>query len=353
MKLEEFNYDLPKELIAQEPAEPRDSCRLMMLDKNTGEWEHHGFRDILNEIRKGDIFVFNNTKVIPARLYGKKKDTGGKVEMLLLTPKGNDVWEVLVNPGRKALPGTEIEFSDDCYCKVLDKTEFGGRLVEFHYNGNFDSLLDQIGEMPTPPYIHKKLDNNDEYQTVYAKYKGSAAAPTAGLHFTPELMEEMKKKRFYAITIDFFIACFMAWVVDTIISLIVTPSPTFVMFPTACAMQLFMYWFFCKDCCKGMSPGKRIMGIQVINLKTHNIAGPLRCVARNLCYCMNFIEFIIFFASPKGERVGDILTSTRVVEKDCNLRQELKSVVFTFIVFLFIWILGVVISYVKLKSFAM
>ena len=125
---------------------------------------------------------------------GKKKDTGGKVEMLLLTPKGNDVWEVLVNPGRKALPGMEIEFSDDCYCKVLDKTEFGGRLVEFHYNGNFDSLLDQIGEMPTPPYIHKKLDNNDEYQTVYAKYKGSAAAPTAGLHFTPELMEEMKKK---------------------------------------------------------------------------------------------------------------------------------------------------------------
>lgn len=166
-------------------------------------------------------------------------------------------------------------------------------------------------------------------------------------------MEEMKKKRFYAITIDFFIACFMAWVVDTIISLIVTPSPPFVMFPTACAMQLFMYWFFCKDCCKGMSPGKRIMGIQVINLKTHNIAGPLRCVARNLCYCMNFIEFIIFFASPKGERIGDILTSTRVVEKDCNLRQELKSVVFTFIVFLFIWILGVVISYVKLKSFAM
>ena len=114
--------------------------------------------------------------------------------MLLLTPKGNDTWEVLVNPGRKALPGVEIEFAENCYCKVLDKTEFGGRLVEFHYDGNFDSLLDQIGEMPTPPYIHKKLGNNDEYQTVYAKYKGSAAAPTAGLHFTPELMEEMKKK---------------------------------------------------------------------------------------------------------------------------------------------------------------
>lgn len=194
MKLEEFNYDLPKELIAQEPAEPRDSCRLMMLDKKTGEWEHHHFRDILDEIREGDVFVFNNTKVIPARLYGKKKDTGGKVEMLLLTPKGNDTWEVLVNPGRKALPGVEIEFAENCYCKVLDKTEFGGRLVEFYYDGNFDSLLDQIGEMPTPPYIHKKLGNNDEYQTVYAKYKGSAAAPTAGLHFTPELMEEMKKK---------------------------------------------------------------------------------------------------------------------------------------------------------------
>ena len=194
MKLEEFNYNLPKELIAQEPAEPRDSCRLMMLDKNTGAWEHHHFRDILDEIRPGDVFVFNNTKVIPARLYGKKRTTGGKVEMLLLTPKGNDVWEVLVNPGRKALPGTEIEFSDSCYCKVLDKTDFGGRVVEFHYDGNFDSLLDQLGEMPTPPYIHKKLENKDEYQTVYAKYKGSAAAPTAGLHFTPELMEEMKKK---------------------------------------------------------------------------------------------------------------------------------------------------------------
>ncbi len=192
MKLEEFNYDLPKELIAQEPAEPRDSCRLMMVDKKTGEWEHHHFRDILDEIREGDVFVFNNTKVIPARLYGKKKDTGGKVEMLLLTPKGNDTWEVLVNPGRKALPGVEIEFAENCYCTVLDKTEFGGRLVEFHYDGNFDSLLDQIGEMPTPPYIHKKLGNNDEYQTVYAKYKGSAAAPTAGIHFTPELMEEMK-----------------------------------------------------------------------------------------------------------------------------------------------------------------
>lgn len=194
MKLEEFNYELPKELIAQEPAEPRDSCRLLCLDKNTGAWEHHHFRDILNEIRPGDIFVFNNTKVIPARLFGKKKETGGKVEVLLLTPKGNDEWEILVNPGRKALPGQEIVFSDHFSCTILDKTEFGGRRARFHYDGDFDDCLDQIGEMPTPPYIHKKLENNDEYQTVYAKYRGSAAAPTAGLHFTPELLEEMKKK---------------------------------------------------------------------------------------------------------------------------------------------------------------
>jgi S-adenosylmethionine:tRNA ribosyltransferase-isomerase len=194
MKLEEFNYDLPKELIAQEPAEPRDSCRLMTLDKYTGAYEHHHFRDILNEIRPGDVFVFNNTRVIPARLYGHKKDTGGKVEVLLLTPKGNDEWEVLVNPGKKALPGVTIDFGDGCSCEVLDKTDFGGRLVRFSYTGDFDQLLNKIGEMPTPPYIKKKLENNDEYQTVYAKYNGSAAAPTAGLHFTPDLMEKMKEK---------------------------------------------------------------------------------------------------------------------------------------------------------------
>lgn len=194
MKLEEFNYDLPKELIAQKPAEPRDSCRLLCLDKKTGEWEHHYFRDILNEIHEGDVFVFNNTKVIPARLYGKKKDTGGKVEVLLLTPKGNDEWEILVNPGRKALPGQEIVFSENFSCTIIDKTEFGGRVAHFYYDGNFDDCLDHVGEMPTPPYIHEKLEDNNEYQTVYAKYRGSAAAPTAGLHFTPALLEEIKKK---------------------------------------------------------------------------------------------------------------------------------------------------------------
>ena len=194
MKLEEFNYDLPKELIAQEPAEPRDSCRLMILDRETGEYTHHTFRDILDEIRPGDVFVFNNTKVIPARLYGHRKETGGKVEILLLTPKGNDNWEILVNPGKKALPGQVIEFNEHLSCEILDKTDFGGRVAHFTYDQDFDSILEEIGEMPIPPYIHKKLEDNDEYQTVYAKYKGSAAAPTAGLHFTKELMEEMKNR---------------------------------------------------------------------------------------------------------------------------------------------------------------
>ena len=194
MKLENFNYDLPTNLIAQEPAEPRDSCRLMLVDKKTGEWEHQSFRDILNEIRAGDVLVFNNTKVIPARLYGQRKGTGGKVEMLLLSPKGNDNWEVLVKPGKKALPSTEIVFNEHMSCQIVDKTDFGGRIAHFKYNGEFDSILDQIGEMPIPPYIHKKLEDKNKYQTIYAKYKGSAAAPTAGLHFTEELLEEIKNR---------------------------------------------------------------------------------------------------------------------------------------------------------------
>ena len=194
MKLENFNYDLPTNLIAQEPAEPRDSCRLMLVDKKTGEWEHQSFRDILNEIRAGDVLVFNNTKVIPARLYGQRKGTGGKVEMLLLSPKGNDNWEVLVKPGKKALPGTEIVFNEHMSCQIVDKTDFGGRIAHFKYNGEFDSILDQIGEMPIPPYIHKKLEDKNKYQTIYAKYKGSAAAPTAGLHFTEDLLEEIKNR---------------------------------------------------------------------------------------------------------------------------------------------------------------
>ncbi|EFR42714.1 tRNA preQ1(34) S-adenosylmethionine ribosyltransferase-isomerase QueA [Dialister micraerophilus] len=194
MKLENFNYELPESLIAQEPVEPRDSCKLMVLDKETGHLSHHVFTDILDEIKENDLIVFNNTKVIPARLNGYRKQTGGKVEVLLLTPKGNDEWEVLVNPGRKALIGQEIIFSDKFYCVVLDKTDFGGRRVKFYYDGDFDLLLDEVGEMPIPPYIHKKLKNKEEYQTVYAKYKGSAAAPTAGLHFTSELINKIKEK---------------------------------------------------------------------------------------------------------------------------------------------------------------
>ena len=162
--IDRFDYDLPDERIAKYPLEERSASKLLVYER--GEISERRFRDIGDILPEGALLVFNNTKVIPARLYGKKRTTGGKEEMLLLTPKGNDVWEVLVNPGRKALPGTEIEFSDSCYCKVLDKTDFGGRVVEFHYDGNFDSLLDQLGEMPTPPYIHKKLENKDENQTV-------------------------------------------------------------------------------------------------------------------------------------------------------------------------------------------
>lgn len=163
-------------------------------------------------------------------------------------------------------------------------------------------------------------------------------------------MEEMKKKRFYAIVIDFLIASLMVWAIGTIISLIIEPVPPFLMFPTICTVHFFTYCFFCKDCYKGMSPGKRIMGIQIIDIRTHNIAGPLRCVARNLCFCMSFIEFIIFFASPKGQRIGDILTSTRVVPKDSSLQQKLRPVVLTFIGFIILWMSGVLISYVKLKA---
>lgn len=163
-------------------------------------------------------------------------------------------------------------------------------------------------------------------------------------------MEEMKKKRLLAMAIDFLIACSMVWVVGAIINLIVEPVPPFWMFSTICAIHFSMYWIVCKDCCKGMSPGKCIMGIQIINLKTHGIAGPLRCVARNLCYFMSFVEFIIFFVSPRGVRIGDYLTSTRVVRKDCSLRQKLIPIVFTFIVFFIIWAIGIINFYVKLEA---
>ena len=191
MKLTDFSYELPKELIAQHPAEPRDHARLMLYDRKTGAVEHKHFYDLVDELRAGDVLVFNDSKVIPARLYGKRVPTGGKVEVLLLTPVGEDRWEVLVKPGKKALPGTTIEFPGGLQAEVLDRTDFGGRVVHFTYDGVFDDIIDKIGEMPLPPYIKEELQDQERYQTVYSKVNGSAAAPTAGLHFTQELLDQV------------------------------------------------------------------------------------------------------------------------------------------------------------------
>lgn len=195
MKVTDFDYDLPEELIAQHPVEPRDTSRLLTLDKITGEYTHKAhFYDLLDELQAGDVLVFNNTKVIPARLYGQREGSGGKVEVLLLTPCGENRWECLVKPGKKCPIGQVIVFDDRLKATVLDKTDFGGRIVEFTCDGVFDDIIQEIGEMPLPPYIHEKLEDKDRYQTVYAKEKGSAAAPTAGLHFTPQLLEKIKVK---------------------------------------------------------------------------------------------------------------------------------------------------------------
>ncbi|KGF07720.1 S-adenosylmethionine tRNA ribosyltransferase [Tissierellia bacterium S5-A11] len=190
MNVSEFNYDLPEELIAQTPVEPRDTSRLLTLDRQTGATKQGTFRDILADVRPDDVWVFNNTRVIPARLYGKRP-TGGRVEVLLLHPLGEDRWEVLVRPGKKALPGTALTFDAGVTATVEDRTEFGGRVLKFTYDGDFYARLDEIGEMPLPPYIHERLQDRERYQTVYSKTPGSAAAPTAGLHFTPEVMQEI------------------------------------------------------------------------------------------------------------------------------------------------------------------
>lgn len=190
MNVSEFNYDLPEELIAQTPVEPRDTSRLLTLDRQTGATKQGTFRDILADVRPDDVWVFNNTRVIPARLYGKRP-TGGRVEVLLLHPLGEDRWEVLVRPGKKALPGTALTFDAGMTATVEDRTEFGGRVLKFTYDGDFYERLDKIGEMPLPPYIHERLQDRERYQTVYSKTPGSAAAPTAGLHFTPEVMQEI------------------------------------------------------------------------------------------------------------------------------------------------------------------
>ena len=194
MKLSDFYYDLPKELIAQHPAEPRDHARLMLYDRQSGDVQHKYFYDLVDELHEGDVLVFNDSRVIPARLYGKRVPTGGKVEVLLLTPVGEDTWEVLVKPGKKALPGTTIAFPEGLTADVQDRTDFGGRIIKFHYDGVFDDIIDKIGEMPLPPYIHEKMADPNEYQTVYARERGSAAAPTAGLHFTDELLQKIRDK---------------------------------------------------------------------------------------------------------------------------------------------------------------
>ena len=194
MELSDFNYELPQELIAQDPLEDRASSRLMVLDRETGKTEHRTFRDIRQYLRKGDCLVINDTKVIPARLIGVKAGTGAKIEVLLLTRKDNNVWETLVKPGKKCRTGTVIEFGDGLLKgTVIGQTEEGNRFVQFSYEGIFEEILDQLGQMPLPPYITHKLKDRNRYQTVYAVHDGSAAAPTAGLHFTKELLEEIKE----------------------------------------------------------------------------------------------------------------------------------------------------------------
>ena len=193
MKTSDFYYDLPEELIAQDPLEDRSSSRLMILDKETGKTEHHVFREIIDELNPGDCLVINDTKVIPARLIGAKEDTGAKIEVLLLKRGADDVWETLVKPGKKARPGARISFGDGLLVgEVMDVVEEGNRLIHFEYEVIFEEILDQLGQMPLPPYITHQLEDKNRYQTVYAKHSGSAAAPTAGLHFTPELLEEIK-----------------------------------------------------------------------------------------------------------------------------------------------------------------
>lgn len=193
MDVKDFYYELPQELIAQDPLPDRSSSRLLVLDKNTGEVEHRVFRDIVEYLRPGDCLVINNTKVIPARLYGVKEGTQAKIEILLLKRKENDIWETLVKPGKKCKPGTKIIFGEGLLTgEIIDVVEEGNRLIQFRYEGIFEEILDQLGQMPLPPYITHQLKDKNRYQTVYAKYDGSAAAPTAGLHFTPELLEQVK-----------------------------------------------------------------------------------------------------------------------------------------------------------------
>ena len=195
LKKEDFYFDLPEELIAQDPLEDRSSSRLLVLDKETGDTKHQHFRDIIDYLNPGDCLVLNDTKVIPARLIGEKEGTGAKVEVLLLKRRENDIWETLVKPGRKMKPGARLVFGNGLLkAEVKEIVEEGNRLVQFFYEGIFEEILDQLGQMPLPPYITHQLEDKNRYQTVYAKNTGSAAAPTAGLHFTPELLKQIEEK---------------------------------------------------------------------------------------------------------------------------------------------------------------
>ena len=195
MKKSDFYYDLPKKLIAQHPVEPRDHSRLMVVDRKTGEIEHRHFYDVIDYLEPGDCLIINDTRVLPARIYGVKEETGAVVEFLLLTNRGGDVWESIAGPGKRAKTGTRFSFSDGLLqAEVVDVLENGNRLIHFSYDGNFYEILDRIGQMPLPPYITEKLEDAERYQTVYSKNIGSAAAPTAGLHFTDELLDKIKAK---------------------------------------------------------------------------------------------------------------------------------------------------------------
>lgn len=195
MNVSDFDFYLPEELIAQHPLEKRDSSRMMVLDKETGEIEHKHFKDIVEYLKEGDTLVLNNTRVMPARLIGSKENTGGKIEFLLLKRLEGDKWECLAKPGKSARVGRRFTFGDgQLKCEVIEVLDTGNRIIEFKYDGIFEEVLDSLGEMPLPPYIHERLEDSERYQTVYSKEKGSAAAPTAGLHFTEDLLEQIKNK---------------------------------------------------------------------------------------------------------------------------------------------------------------
>ncbi len=220
MKLLDFSYYLPEELIAQDPLEKRDNSRLMVLNKQTGEREHKHFYDVIDYLNPGDCLVLNNTKVIPARLMGVKEDTGASIEVLLLKRHDERVWETLVRPGKKARPGARISFGNGLLVgEVIDIVEEGNRLIRFEYDGIWEELLDQLGQMPLPPYITHKLEDKNRYQTVYAKYDGSAAAPTAGLHFTKELLTRIEEKgvRIANVTLHVGLGTFRPVKVDNIL----------------------------------------------------------------------------------------------------------------------------------------